>query len=392
MRCWFLPLLLTAVAYGQVEGKFTLAKSELKAGEPVWLGFEMKNSGKETLYFLAGDPYSFCGGYRLEVTHGDPVQHPSCTNAVGGSCPSGTQIMREGDRVSDRLLLNYDHELTQPGQYHVKATRYVRTATTDDPAAMVHGHETTIEQEFDLDVKPRDDAALQAELAPYVEQLKSSNEAEVREAARVLSSSAPVFLESTMLAMLNQPATRIFAIAGLQKINTAAAREALARLARSSLESYSYEGARAAGALSEMGDRAYFPLLKEIADSKAPNQASEAIRDAATLGGDEAIPWLAAKLQDSDPFARGNVPWALAATGSRRAVPILIDLLLSKDDHAPEAAESALVQLTHHSLSPGTYTSGTPALAHQKYAQWWMSHPDAEVFAPKMCGEIQPLN
>jgi len=29
----------------------------------------MKNIGTDTLYFHAGNPYSFCGGYQLEVTH-----------------------------------------------------------------------------------------------------------------------------------------------------------------------------------------------------------------------------------------------------------------------------------------------------------------------------------
>jgi HEAT repeat protein len=141
-----------------------------------------------------------------------------------------------------------------------------------------------------------------------------------------------------------------------------------------------------------MGDKSYFPLLKEIAGSKPPNEAGETIRYAATLGGDEAVPWIASKLTNPDPFARGDVPWALAATGSRRAVPILIDLLLSHDENAPQEAENALVQLTHRSVSPATYTSGNPAIAHQKWMLWWTLHSDAPVFGPNTCGEIQPLN
>jgi HEAT repeat protein len=158
------------------------------------------------------------------------------------------------------------------------------------------------------------------------------------------------------------------------------------------LEKYSYEADMAARSLSEMGDKSYFPLLKEIAASKPPNQAGETIRYAATLGGDDAVPWVVSKLTDPDPFARGNVSWGLAATGSRRAVPILIDMLLSQDEHVAQAAENALVQLTHRSVSPATYTSGKPALAHQKWMLWWTSHSDAPVFGPNTCGEIQPLN
>jgi HEAT repeat protein len=147
----------------------------------------------------------------------------------------------------------------------------------------------------------------------------------------------------------------------------------------------------AAKALSEMGDREYFPLLKQIAESKPPNESGEAVRYAATLGGDDAIPWLASKLRDRDPIARGAVIWPLAATGSRRAVPMLIDLLLSKDENLPQAAEIALVQLTHRSVSVDKYSSGTPIVAHQSWLRWWASHPDAPVYGPKSCGEIQPL-
>src|SRR4051794_23852425 len=208
-RCWFLCLMLTTVAHCQIEGKFTLSKRQFAAGEPIWLTFAMTNTGTDTLYFNAGSPYSFCGGYRLEVTQGNPIQHPSCNTGVGGSCGSGTHTFRGGEQLRDKLLLNYDHDLSQPGRYHVSATRYISTATTDDLAATVHGRQTTFTNEFDIEITAPDDATLKTQLAPYVEQLKSPNEEIVREAARVLSSSASAFLESTMLVMLDRPATRL---------------------------------------------------------------------------------------------------------------------------------------------------------------------------------------
>jgi hypothetical protein len=258
---WFIPLLLGTVAYGQIEGKFTLPKTVFTSGEPVWLSFEMENSGPDTLYFIAGDPYTFCGGYRLELTEGGPLKHSSCNNGVGGSCLLGTHTLLNGGHEQDKILLNYDHDLTRPGRYHLKATRYLRTATTNDMAAMVDGNHREIEQEFEIEITPRDDAALQAELSPYVEQLKSPKEDKVREAARVLSSSAPPFLESTMLAMLDRPATRTFAIAGLEKINTPAARDALAKIARALLEKYSYE-AELATRLKRDGRQELFPATE----------------------------------------------------------------------------------------------------------------------------------
>src|SRR5690348_16226366 len=103
-RCWFLWLMFTTVAHGQIEGKFTLSKLEFAAGEPIWLSFAMTNTGSETLHFNAGSTYSFCGGYRLEITQGNPNQHPSCNTGVGGSCPSGTHTFRGGERLTDKLL------------------------------------------------------------------------------------------------------------------------------------------------------------------------------------------------------------------------------------------------------------------------------------------------
>ena len=390
-RRWFLCLMLTTVAHGQIEGNFTLPKLHFATGEPIWLTFAMTNTGTGTLYFNAGSMYSFCGGYRLEVTQGDPIQHPSCNTGVGGSCASGIHAFRGGERLTDKLLLNFDHDLSQAGQYHIRATRYISTAATDDLADIVHRTPTTLTNEFDIEVTDPDDALLKTQLAPYVEQLKSPNEEVAQEAARVLSTSAPAFLESTILAMLDRPSTQLFAITGLKKINTLAAREALAKIARSGISNYSYEADAAAKALSEMGDQEYFPLLEQIAESKPPNQSGEAVRYAATLGGDDAIPWLASKLRDPDPIVRGEVIWALAATGSRRAVPMLIDLLVSSDEHLPQAAEIALVQLTHRSVSPDKYSSGTPIVAHQSWLRWWASHPDAPVYGPKSCGEIQPF-
>src|SRR5262249_55969447 len=149
----------------------------------------MTNTGTDTLYFNAGSPYAFCGGYRLEVTQGNPIQHPSCNIGLAGSCVTSTHSFRGGEQLRDKLLLNYDHDISQPGRYHVRATRYVSTATTDDLAAMVNGRQTRFTDEFDIEITAPDDARLKTQLAPYVEQLKSPNEEVVRETARVLSSS-----------------------------------------------------------------------------------------------------------------------------------------------------------------------------------------------------------
>ena len=191
--------------------------------------------------------------------------------------------------------------------------------------------------------------------------------------------------------MLDRRVTKYFGIQGLGKINTVPAREALAKIAQTYTEKYSSQAELAAKELSATGDREYFPMLQRIAESKPPNQVGEAVRNAARLGDEQAVPWLTTMLGSSDPFARGNAFWGLADTGARKAVPIMIDLLASSDENGPRMAEIALVRLTHRSVAPDKFVSGTTSGTHDRWMQWWLSHPDAPVYGPGECGEIQPL-
>jgi hypothetical protein len=386
-------LVLAIAASAQLTGKFTIEKSRYSSGEPIYLQFEVTNTQRQTVFFEAGSPYSFCGGYQLQLNEGGALRNPSCsaTGSGGGSCRSATHSLRYGVPERERVLLNYQDDLRRPGSYHLKATRYIRWAPTDDLIAMIHGISEKFESEFDIEITAPDEAKLRGQLAPYLADLKSPNEERMDEAARVLASAAPTFLEPTMLAMLHDDWLGHYAIEGLRRINTPTAREAVARIAETYMEKYSSQAELAVESLSEMGDRKYFPMLQHIVDSKPPNTVGETVRYAARLGGEQAIPWLGAMLRSPNPQARSSAVFALADTGSRKAVPMLIDLLLSSDQIVPSMAENALVKLTHRSVAPEKYQSGTPAAAHDRWMQWWLAHNDAAVYGPKECGEILPL-
>ena len=81
--------------FGQMEGKFSLAKETYLIGEPVMLVFEMRNTGKNPLTVPSADPHSFCSGFEITVTGGEPpgqISGPStCNKVLGGSCLSGSQ-------------------------------------------------------------------------------------------------------------------------------------------------------------------------------------------------------------------------------------------------------------------------------------------------------------
>src|SRR5581483_6876845 len=118
-HCWFLSLLVTTLAYAQLEGKFTLEKSVFAAGEPIWLTFQLKNPAKENLYFIAGDTY-YNSGYCLRVFLGKPGAHSNCGNNCNSGGPASIRTIPARGQLTDKLLLNFDHDLAQPGQYYLK--------------------------------------------------------------------------------------------------------------------------------------------------------------------------------------------------------------------------------------------------------------------------------
>jgi len=65
--------------------------------------------------------------------------------------------------------------------------------------------------------------------------------------------------------------------------------------------------------------------------SRSQIKARDYVLAAAQLGGENAMPYVVSLVSSSDAFSRANGIMALPLTGSRRAVPVLIDLLQSPD-------------------------------------------------------------
>ena len=55
-------------AIGQIVGRFYLEKNTFALGEPVFLNFEVSNSGREPEDIIRADPYSFCAGYEIHLS------------------------------------------------------------------------------------------------------------------------------------------------------------------------------------------------------------------------------------------------------------------------------------------------------------------------------------
>jgi hypothetical protein len=208
----------------------------------------------------------------------------------------------------------------------------------------------------------------------------------------VIGSLAPHFLEDTIVAMTSSRSTLSFALIGLRRMNTERSRKVLAEIVQRT-KGYSYEKEQAIRYLSEMGDKKYFPLLLSEASNKEPNQSRDYVLAAARLGGEDALSYVNSLLANPDGFLRANGVMALPETGSRRAVPLLIDLLRDSDTGIARFASGGLIHLTHRSpLKSGQGYSEGPSADYASWLRWWSAEGDrATIYGPQQCGVILSL-
>lgn len=389
-------LIFAGEASAQLEGRLYLDKTTYIAGEPIYLNFELVNKGSEAVQFWSGDSYSFCGGYRIDVATVPPVAD-RCSSGAGGSCVLGKRLLEAGEARDDKVLLNYDHDLSKPGLYNIHAARFLRygpvTESFPEPATQ---SQFKVQAKFQVQVLDiGHETRLVPMFQPFVADLHSNDEQRQREAARAIGSLAPSFLENTLFAMLDTPAMRPFAILGLWHLNTVRSRDELAKtVEHPPRQPYSYQSIEALRYLSQMGDKKYWPLLLDEAKKKEPDQAQEYVIAAARLGGEDAMPFLISLLGTSDPFSRENAIEALPETDSRDAVPLLIQELLDGDTNLARIASSGLVRLTHRSpVQHERLWNESPRGEYLQWQQWWATHwANTPIFPPTNCGAVKPFH
>jgi len=377
----------SALAFGQVTGHFYLEKSNFAPGEPVFLYFEATNSWTKPQYVEQADPYSFCSGYQIYLST-DASPTSTCARGVGGSCLSGVGRLGPGKTRTERILLNFERDL-KPGDYDVEAGRRLSYAATD--VDYYTAPKDSLEEHSQLHFQINENATLNpAELQHWLEQLRSTDPEKRREAARTLAALGPKPLEETLLTFADSTEFRQFAPLALYRLNTPRSMAALADLLGKT-DRGTYENIQSADYLAESGDPQWFPLLIDYARRNA--SISNYVSDAAESGGDQAVAALSELTRSSDvEFARVNAVSALGDTGSRSALPILLEFLKNPDTRIAERALSGLQRLTHRTGGDG---SGVPYLQEQyrRWLQWWTREGrSAPVYKAKECGELTPLN
>ena len=126
-------------AFAQLQGHFSLEKGQYEVGEPVFLQFDLTNVGKESVRIIRGDRYSHCGGYKIEVSSGPPISHSSCDRGFAGSCLAGGKIVAPGETSHERLLLNYEHDLSKAAIYDIHAALVISYGSNGEDLSIPDG-------------------------------------------------------------------------------------------------------------------------------------------------------------------------------------------------------------------------------------------------------------
>jgi HEAT repeat protein len=390
------PLVLSACifviscnAMAQIAGNFYLDKSVFPPGEPVVLHFQVTNNGSRSVNILQADPYTFCSGYEITVSHNsaNSTGQPSCPKGFAGDCLSSDTLLRPGASNTEDILLNYEQEVNKPGDYEVEAIR--RLPYADARVKFFEAPRENIEVRTKLYfVVDPNLSADPASLQSFVDQLHAESPEQRREAARTLASLAPPALENVLITFADNPEFRQFAPLAFHRLNSPRSMAAMAELLTKT-QPGTYEHMTSADYLAQSGDMQWFPLLREVGRNNA--RISNYVSDAAELGGEKMLPTLLELLKSPDKeFTRMNAISGLGYTHTRDAVPILTELLSIPDRNVVEYAEAALRILTRHSSAANP--SQTLMSDYPKWSQWWAREgATAPIYRSDNCADITAL-
>ena len=376
------------VALGQVTGRFYLEKDTFAVGEPVFLYFDATNSGAEAQNVVKASAYSFCSGYEVHLST-DPSSRSTCgQKIIAGSCLSSDQRLEPGRTITERLLLNYEHNIVSAGEYEIEAYRDFSYAPAGEN--FFEAVKTPLEVHAHLTFRVDENAVWDdGEIQILVRRLHSADYEERTEAARTLASLAPKSLEDVLLGFAANSDLRQWAPLAFHRLNTSRSLEALAKLLDTT-EPGTYEHMKSADFLGETGDAKWFPKLLEIARTK-PNIANY-VDDAAESGGEQMLSTLLSMLGDKNKeFVQPNGVSGFGYTGAREAVPVLLQLLRSGDEGTAQRALYGLRQLTHRDIG-GNRWFDNPQGQYPEWVRWWNSEGgSAPIYKATECGEVKPL-
>jgi len=365
-------------AYSQeLHGRFRPEKAAYMVGEPVFVVFELTNMNSNTVSVDDGACFqSFEAVAALQPTS-NPGLYGCTGGGIAGSCAWGIVSLDSKETMSRRYLLPKSLP-DEPGDYDVEAKRSVQIYAKDRAYAPLYQQD--IDSIITIHMVPVEREALVAAYQGVLRDLSSAHAGEEWLAIQAVTDYPQPFLEDVVLNLSKNPQTAQAAIGGLRKLNTVRTKKRLAELAASDDEGIRQS---AMTALGETNDPAYCDFMLQATNARRGYSASIAARAAGLLCGEKALRELIRGLQGENAIPAYEIAYALGNTGSRDAVPLLIDFLGQSDGGVRGAAEEALATLTHRTDEPAGGDS-----AYLKWSRFWSLYGrSVQVFRPDECDE-----
>jgi hypothetical protein len=364
----------------QITGEFYLDKTVFAPGEPVFLYLKILNKGPDIASFaVLMQEQPFCSGVSLTISSDPPKIsiHPDWTGCSWNGGPFPMMSLMPGQTTIGRFPLNYYHDINAPGNYWVEAKYFA----FPNPAGVV----PLTKLSFSVDGKLPSYAP--SNYQPWLDQLKSTDQDTRQEAARVLASLAPPSLEETLYGFANNSEFRRYAPLAFHRLNTPRSMQAMADLMKGPLTNEQLDAARY---LAESNDQQWYPLLRDAAIKNVGDSTFPAC--AAELGGEKMLPVLIDLAKSADNKGiEGNALMAMGSTGSRNAIPVLLEYLNDPDSNISDRAGYGLMLLTHRSAVVDSRNRDRKAEA-VKWMDWWKREgATAPIYKATEQGERVPL-
>jgi HEAT repeat protein len=414
-----------------------MTKTAAMLGEPVWIDVTVTNRSGRAIYLNFGNE---CWGnkpLKVSLPDAESTVKPAtrCGGGIGGSCGSGAlPSLADGETMTRRYVLDGDFRIVRPGSYEVLLEKTIRYAPVSsnrsdlqlnaslekqqtakstvviqvnapDSAkllALEQGYARTVVEELvepkfsasQPDGKPMDISAVRLALD---RRNSEQMEASLRRYAIVegLSVYPVAGMEAVFHDWVESHQYNAYGLMALKRLNTPAAREALAEIASSQahlqdtwIQSFRWQ---AVDALADLGDKKYLPLLEGLVRDSNASVHNAALQDLGRLGGGTELDLLASIARNGRTSEdRREAISAMGDTASLKAVPLLIEFADIADADEPAATYIALQELTHLDFpSPDHQPASEIKKAWQQY---WKEHRrTARSYGPYDCGS-PPFN
>jgi HEAT repeat protein len=414
-----------------------MTKTAAMLGEPVWIDVTVTNRSGRAIYLDFG---SECWGnkpLKVSLPDAESTVKPAarCGAGMGGSCGSGAlPSLADGETMTRSYVLDGNFHIVRPGSYEALLEKTIRYAPVSSNrsdlqlTASLEKQQTAkstvvlqvdapdsakllaLEQEYARtamekpgepkfptsppDGKPMDITAVRLALA---RRNSEQMEASLRRYAIVegLSVYPVAGMEAVFHDWVESHQYNAYGLMALKRLNTPAAREALADIASSQahlqdtwIESFRWQ---AVDALADLGDKKYSPLLEGLVRDSNVSVHNTALQDLGRLGGEAELNLLAGVARNGRTSEdRREAISAMGDTASLKAVPLLIEFADIADADELAATYIALQELTHLDFPSPAHR---PALDVKKaWQQYWNEHRrTARSYGPYECSS-PPFN